>query len=128
MFSWQNLEVCLKWKNNLVFEWNQKPDPDEIFFFLGGGGGGGFFFFFWGGGEFQILEVSHRFRLSFISISFTRDLLFRAEILPFLSSLQLNVRLKSPSKTICLLEISMSSSIFCKIEKVFNCSDSALDL
>ena len=88
--------VCLKRKNILVFfEWNV-----QCFF-----------------GGFRILQISHRFRLSFILINFARNFFFRTGFPPFVSSLQSNIRLKSSQKTICLLEISISSSIFCKIEK-----------
>ena len=114
LFSWQNPEVCLKRKNNLAFfEWIQNPDSDEMFkvFF------GGFLF-----------SKSDRFRLSFIWINFARDFFFRARFLPFVSSLQSNIRLKSSPKAICLLEIFILSSIFCKIEKLFNCSDAILQL
>ena len=56
----------------------------------------------WMGGGGRILQILHEFRVSYILINF--------------------------DKAIYLLEISISSSMLCKIENVFNSSDLALEL
>ena len=81
-----------------------------------------FLFVCFGGGEviskYNIDSGFHLFWLILLQTSFLE--------LYFCHFFQVyNLRLKSAPKIICLLQISVSSSIFCKI---FNCSYSALDV
>ena len=119
MFSWQNLEVCLKWKNDLaIFEWNQKPDSYEMSnvfccccccFFLGGRD-----FVF---SKYHIDSDFHLFQLILLEISFVE--------LDFCHLFQVKNRILdwNHHQNNFFIRSSISFSIFCKIEKVFNYSD-----
>ena len=50
--------------------------------------------------EFLILQISHKQTVSFISINFARDFLFKIGFPQDASNLQSKIKLKSPPKTI----------------------------
>ena len=77
---------------------------------------------------FQILQISHKSKLSISSIIFPIDFFFRVDFPPFASNLELKWKLKSLPIITFLFPISTFYSILCNSVSVRSCSGSVLQL